>query len=86
MNPLSPPTQATKTRPTRSVPTKRYEPVALTFRKSGFTYRQIAREGDVCIYEQRWGNSEKRRLPPVVSDQGIGSISSRRPDLKNPRA
>jgi hypothetical protein len=58
MNPLSEPTQATKTRPTRSVPTKRYEPVALTFRKNGFTNRQIAREGAVCIYEQRWGNSE----------------------------
>ena len=32
-----------------------YKPLATQFRHDGFEYRQIAREGDAAIYEQRWG-------------------------------
>ena len=31
-----------------------YRPLPKEFRRDGFTYRQIAREGDAAIYEQRW--------------------------------
>ena len=31
-----------------------YKPLSKQFRRDGFTYRQIAREGDGAIYEQRW--------------------------------
>lgn len=31
-----------------------YKPLPREFRRDGFTYRQIAREGDAAIYEQRW--------------------------------
>ena len=31
-----------------------YKPLTKEFRRDGFTYRQIAREGNVAIYEQRW--------------------------------
>jgi len=31
-----------------------YRPIAKEFRHDGFTFRQIAREGDVAIYEQKW--------------------------------
>jgi hypothetical protein len=31
-----------------------YKPLATRFRRNGFDYRQIAREGDAAIYEQRW--------------------------------
>jgi hypothetical protein len=31
-----------------------YRPIAKEFRHDGFTFRQIVREGDVAIYEQRW--------------------------------
>jgi hypothetical protein len=31
-----------------------YRPLPKEFRHNGFTYRQIAREGDAAIYEQRW--------------------------------
>lgn len=32
-----------------------YKPLAKEFRRDGFTYRQIAREGEAAIYEQKWG-------------------------------
>jgi hypothetical protein len=35
-----------------------YKPIATEFEHGGFNYRQIAREGDVAIYEQRWRDSE----------------------------
>ena len=35
-----------------------YKPLPTRFRREGFNYRQIAREGDVAIYEQRWPGSE----------------------------
>lgn len=31
-----------------------YKPLAKEFRRDGFEYRQIAREGDGAIYEQTW--------------------------------
>jgi len=31
-----------------------YRPLPREFRRDGFTYRQIAREGDAAIYEQTW--------------------------------
>ena len=31
-----------------------YKPLPIEFRRDGFDYRQIAREGDAAIYEQRW--------------------------------
>lgn len=32
-----------------------YKPLPSHFWHDGFEYRQIAREGDAAIYEQRWG-------------------------------
>lgn len=31
-----------------------YKPLPTQFRRGGFDYRQIAREGNAAIYEQRW--------------------------------
>jgi hypothetical protein len=31
-----------------------YEPLPTRFRRDGFEYRQIVREGDAAIYEQTW--------------------------------
>jgi hypothetical protein len=31
-----------------------YKPLPTRFRRDGFNYQQIAREGDAAIYEQRW--------------------------------
>jgi hypothetical protein len=31
-----------------------YKPLPTRFRRDGFSYRQIAREGDAAIYEQTW--------------------------------
>ena len=31
-----------------------YKPLPKEFRRDGFNYCQIAREGDVALYEQRW--------------------------------
>ena len=31
-----------------------YKPLRKEFQRRGFNYRQIAREGDVALYEQRW--------------------------------
>ena len=35
-----------------------YKPLPKQFRHDGFTYRQIAREGDAAIYEQTWNGCE----------------------------
>ena len=48
---------AQKTRATTEARSKKgrfYKPLPKEFRHDGFTYRQIAREGDAAIYEQRW--------------------------------
>jgi hypothetical protein len=34
-----------------------YRPLPKHFQRDGFTYRQIARENDAAIYEQRWNGS-----------------------------
>jgi len=31
-----------------------YKPLHKEFRRDGFNYRQVAREGDIALYEQRW--------------------------------
>jgi hypothetical protein len=31
-----------------------YKPLPIRFRRDGFNYRQIAREGNAAIYEQSW--------------------------------
>jgi hypothetical protein len=33
-----------------------YKPLPTRFRRDGFRYRQIAREGDAAIYEQTWSD------------------------------
>jgi hypothetical protein len=46
-----------KTRATAGAGSKKrhsYKPLPLQFRRDGFEYRQIAREGNAAIYEQRW--------------------------------
>ena len=51
--------QKTRSRPERG--TKKghcYRPLRAQFRKDGFDYRLITREGDFAIYEQRWQDSE----------------------------
>src|SRR5262249_31608625 len=35
-----------------------FEPLKTVFTLGGFSYRQIAREGNWAIYEQRWRGSE----------------------------
>lgn len=34
-----------------------YKPLPKEFRRDGFQYRQIAREGDMAIFEQTWAGS-----------------------------
>jgi hypothetical protein len=48
-------TRATETASARK---RHYEPIATAFNRDGFQYRQIAREGDMAIYEQRWPGSD----------------------------
>ena len=39
-----------------------YNPLPTRFRTGGFEYRQIAREGNVAVYEQTWIGSPKRSV------------------------
>ena len=50
------PRSAAKTRARAEACSKKghYKPLPKEFRRGGFTYRQIAREGSAAIYEQRW--------------------------------
>jgi len=50
------PISAQKTRVTTAGGSKKshYRPLPKEFRHHGFTFRQISREGDAAIYEQRW--------------------------------
>lgn len=53
---LLPPATA-KTSATAEACTKErhsYKPLRKEFRRDGFNYRQVAREGDIALYEQRW--------------------------------
>jgi hypothetical protein len=51
--PLTPKTRATAGGGDRK--DRFYKPLPKEFRRDGFTYRQIAREGNAAIYEQTWG-------------------------------
>ena len=47
----------TKTRATPEAGSRKqpfYKPLRKEFRRDGFSYRQIARQGDAAIYEQTW--------------------------------
>jgi hypothetical protein len=60
--PRSVPGSAQKTRATAEVRSKEgrfYKPLPKEFRHDGFTYRQIAREGDAAIYEQRYSRHQR---------------------------
>jgi len=51
------PAVTTKTRATAEAASKKghsYKPLPKEFRHDGFTFRQIAREGNAAIYEQTW--------------------------------
>ncbi len=56
-SPVSILSPATKTRATGEARTKKrrfYKPLPTQFRRDGFSYRQIAREGEAAVYEQTW--------------------------------
>jgi len=55
--PLQQDARAIKTRATPEAWSKKghsYKPLPTRFRRDGFNYRQIAREGHAAIYEQTW--------------------------------
>jgi hypothetical protein len=57
--PLPQAARAIKTRATAEAWSKKRHPyrrLPTQFRRDGFNYRQIAREGDAAIYEQTWTN------------------------------
>jgi hypothetical protein len=64
------PLLAEKTPATAEARTKKehsYKPLPKEFRRDGFQYRQIAREGDAAIYEQIWtGCAEPSRCYEVI--------------------
>jgi hypothetical protein len=47
-------TRKTRSRPEGGCQEGHYRPLPKQFRRDGFTFRQIAREGDAAIYEQTW--------------------------------
>jgi len=60
-SPLSLPSWTNKTRVAEKGAVKKrhsYEPLATAFTLGDFNYRQVAREGNWAIYEQRWPGSE----------------------------
>ena len=55
-----------KTRTTAEAGSKKrhfYKPLPIRFRKDGFNYRQIMRDGNAAIYEQTWNGC----LEPSIS-------------------
>ena len=57
VSPLPQGTHGIKTRARAEAWSKKrhsYKPLPTRFRRDGFEYRQIAREGDAAIYEQTW--------------------------------
>ena len=53
--PIPPPGRKTSaTAEARTKERHSYKPLRKEFRRDGFNYRQIAREGDVALYEQTW--------------------------------
>ena len=63
------PLPARKTRPGAEADCKkgRFKPLPKEFRRNGFTYRQIAREGNGAIYAQSWSGCRN----PSISYQVI---------------
>jgi hypothetical protein len=58
-SPLSLPSREIKTQATAEAWSRKqrsYKPLPTRFRRDGFNYRQVAREGDAAIYEQTWGS------------------------------
>jgi hypothetical protein len=53
------------------------QPVRTEFRKGGFNYRQIAREGDWAIYEQKWRTSDNAAYEVVRIRPGSGLLAGR---------
>jgi hypothetical protein len=56
---------ALKTRSTAEAGSKKrrsYKPLPIEFRSGGFTYRQIAHEHDIAIYEQTWNSPLNRSV------------------------
>jgi hypothetical protein len=51
---VSKPTQKTRATAEACSEKSHYRPLRKEFRRDGFTYRQIAREGNAAIYEQTW--------------------------------
>jgi hypothetical protein len=54
-----------KTSATAEADTKKgrfYKPLPKQFRRDGFDYREIAREGNAAIYEQRWAGCAESSL------------------------
>jgi hypothetical protein len=51
---MPPVTAKTRARAEGGSKKSHYKPLPKEFRHDGFDYRQIARQGDAAIYEQRW--------------------------------
>jgi hypothetical protein len=45
---------------------RHFKPLPRQFRRGGFTYRQIAREGDFSIYQQTWQGNEDEAAFEVI--------------------
>jgi hypothetical protein len=43
-----------------------YRPLPMRFRRDGFDFRQVAREGDVAIYEQTWKSNQDSAAFEVI--------------------
>jgi hypothetical protein len=52
--PIPPSSQRTRAAAEGGGKKGRYKPLPKEFKRDGFSYRQIAREGDAAIYEQAW--------------------------------
>ncbi len=46
--------------------------LATEFSSKGFTYRQISRDGDVAVYEQRWGRNGSAAYETVIVQRHNG--------------
>jgi len=51
---MRPPPKARSTAEGRSRKRHFYKPLRMQFRRDGFDYRQIVREGDAAVYQQTW--------------------------------
>jgi hypothetical protein len=51
---MSTPAKKTRARAEAGSEKRHYRPLPKEFQRGGFTYKQLAREGNAAIYEQRW--------------------------------